>query len=377
MAATRIPGDVQLLTRTLETYLTHDAGLGDLSSWVLEDLGPGAHFIDTDTDAIWAFILLCATTYSAIEEPFPSLRIGPNTFAMRDRIRTALDDVGERDDISSAFRLRQFESRVLPAIRASFESAFGAFETIARDKLAAAAIDERAVERLREALVSAWQGGFPRRILVKVGSVRASDAVGDARSRFGLSATAPKAFFLRDEAILPDSPDRIGHDLGEAIARGEGSQLAGQLANLKVTNYPGSLENRIQRAMTRMGRLNTPATHCLLPLSWKLRDALGNVKGVQHLADADGEIWLHRGVSYHEWFEWRDPTMLFLSLPRAVTVTQYENHARHSVRVGFDVLDPAPDQQEPLVRIQAYERLRLRLTRRYILRVALPPALND
>src|SRR5262245_54873709 len=130
ISATRLPGEIQLLADTYEIYVTHDSGLADLGSWVLEDLPPGqAHRIDSDTDSAWAFLLLWAIRQSASESDARGFSLGPNTYATRQQLFSTLDEISARaDQVAQDFKLRQLESRIIPEIRRALQQSIDQFE---------------------------------------------------------------------------------------------------------------------------------------------------------------------------------------------------------------------------------------------------------
>jgi hypothetical protein len=375
---------MQSLANALETYVTFDRGLADLGHWVLEDLPQGrAHFIDRDTDSAWAFVLLWALRLSGREQPIEHIRIGPSTYARRENLLAALGEIDERAiEVARDLKLTQFSSRILPSIRSELERAFSEVREHERARIAVARIEELTLLRLEQSIREHWQAGFPRRLFRDVGSIRLLPETGPEDSRFGITATAPKLFFIAESNAMADSPERIGEDLGQALARGEGDVLATALQAVPLTNYRGTLGQRIRRAVRTMGGHGGHRVYCFIPLSWRLGEALTQIGAELHTTSGGNRHWELEDLDLYELLALRDQSLMFVRLPDAISVWQYENNTDHSVSVrveeiGPDTTDDAQGDADPRVRLMAHERWRLRLKRSHVKRILIPGELGD
>jgi hypothetical protein len=393
MKATRLPGESQTLADTLERALTREDEYGSLTSWVLRELPQGqAHFIDTDTDSIWAFLLLMAIRSSAADGRVPSIRVGSGTYSRRDDIRTAIEEIGKRDvEIAREFQLRDLSSTILPNLRRVLDAAFDDFARAESNEILAAPLSEKHVQRLRASVRSHWAESFPRNVLTPAGSVLQRSQEGPSDTRFGISAHAPKLFLIAESNAVGDAPEVIGSSLGEGIGRGESDRLVEKILMAKTYRYAGSVQERILRGFASLSKQGTPATHCLFPPFWNLRIALEGLG--PRPSGADGNVWEFEGIQMVEWHEWDDDSLVVLSLPRAITIQQFRVNGEVGVEVqvtevaseapaadleSFDHMshgqEPAvdPPKREVAVRIDAFEKVRFRVNRRYVRRVALP-----
>lgn len=379
-AATRLPGDVQVLAEVVEMYLANDRGLASLTSWVMEDLPAGeAHFIDSDTDCAWAFLLLWAIRQAARDEDVEGVRVGPNMYANREQFRGALNEIKERGiEIAEDLSLGQASSRVLPSLGVALERAFKEYERSEYERLVESPIDLHLVKRLESALLGRWRSGFPRQLLEQVGSMEVVNDVGPSTARFGLTATASKVFFIEGEGVVGDSPERIGETLADSILRGESQRLENELLRVGPTQVRGTLRERLLRAMRSMERAGGTPTHGLVPRLWAVPDPLLEAGAEQTRFEWGKREWTFEGLTLLEWSSWSDESIALLRLPEAIRTYQYLNNRLPSITIELEMLNINPEtdtreiRTDPAVRIAAFERWRLRLYRRHVRRVPLP-----
>jgi hypothetical protein len=377
-AATRLPRGTQELADALEIYLGHDGGLASLSNWVLEDLPMGrAHSIDSDTDSAWAFVLLLAQGVAARDSEPDPITIGPNTYARREVLLSAIAEINTRGtQVAEDLRIRQLHSRVLPMIRGLLTSAIQDYERRESDRLEGAELDLQAINRLATTVKDRWQRSPLRSLLTEAGSIRRAPPTRGRGERFGLAATAPKIFFIGDDGVLDDSPERIGEDLARGMSRGEENAVAQKFLTIRALRYGGSLEDRLDQAIRSMRTAGLIPTHGFVPVDWRLWQALSRLSPRGSERGTRERKWIFQGVVLEELSAWRDPSIVLVQLPQAIQVVQFENDADYSVDVQVEpIADPdipndVGQKRDPSIRISAYERWRLRVVKRYVRRVA-------
>lgn len=379
IAATGLPGDPQLLVDASEEYFGLDLGLTSLTTWVLEDLPQGqAHLIDSDTDTAWTLVLLLATRVTADQDHHLRLRIGPNLYARRDRIFAVIDEMRARSvDVARDFAILQL-SETLTAVRGAFQDAAQTYEAEDRRHVVDAPISSRAETDLRAAVLMGWRAGFPRSVLERAGSVVRSESRGP-RTLFGLSAIAPRVFFIDRSDVIDDAARRIGDDLARAVVRGEGSALAAQLKTVKPTFARGTIGTRLWRGIHSLDKQGG-ATDCFIPYSWNLTEALVSI-GAERSVEGGDSWWDLGAVRVRQWMEWDEQSLILLRLPDAVTITQYKVDESGELRIRLATVDngegDGDKNQDPRIRISAHERLSIRVARRAVRRIPLPTALMD
>jgi hypothetical protein len=378
MAATGLPGESQLLLDTLEEQLGEVSVLADYSTWVLMELPPGqAHMIDADTDAYWAFLLLLASQVAANPGQALRLRVGRNVFGRRTEIFATLDAIAARGiRIAKDFSLRQFSSVVLPTIRGALQEAIAQFERQERAELVAATIDADLVRQASEAAQAEWRRSQYRLLLESVGAIHHIDRVGSG-PLFGISARAPKLFFVQGSDASDNAAKTIGEDLARSIVRGEEERLILGLSGVRASGSRGRPATRIHRAIASLAAAGTPATHCLMPRRWRFTASLEDF-GFRQIVGS--EPLIIGDVPAYEWLDHESAFIVFLHLPEAIQIRQFLANARSVRELDVSVVEIPmnPDtDEEPTLRISAHERWSLRIVRRYARRVPLADVLRS
>lgn len=387
LTATRFPPDVQRLTETLEGYLGRDNPFVDLSGWVLDELPQReAHFIDSDTDAVWAFFLLLSL--SATVSDVPRIHIGSNTYGRRETLTAVLNEMSTRAaQIDSELRLGDSFASVLVVIRERVEQAVTEYEEADRERVRRAPLSAQKVSAFEAALLRHWESGFPRQLLEAVGSVVREPRPRLGR-RLGISTLVPKDLLIDVNDYVEDA-EFLGRQIASSFSRGEEQAVRQGLRGVKAYKRGATFAARFEAAVRSMKNRGHPPTHVLFPLRWEIELELTRV-GFQYEYGGKRSGMSRPGLMAVGWREEPEQGVLLVRLPEAIQVRQYladegsylsvrvdmldESRARELVESGRVNLKGIPDEPiqhlQQRARVEVFEHLSLRVARRFVRRVA-------
>jgi len=309
-----------------------------------------------------------SVSVAARQENAVRIRIGPHFFANRQRLEAVFGEFDQRAiQIAEDFRIRQLSSHVLPLLRSTVATAVRQYEIEERERIRAAPIDPALHESLSRAAIEAWQKSFPRVELSTFGGIESSHAPCPKTSLFGISATAPRVFFVAGEDALPESAAQIGSDLGRAVGSGESRELADVIGRVRPWQRGRDVQSRIQQALISLDKIGKPATHCLIPRDWRLRLA---IVGGGRVASNTSQV-LSVGTSrILDWVEWRSPAIVLMHPPGAVRFVQYDGGRDLAVDVEEVTQSRHPEElhlpNDPTIMIRARECWSIRVDRRLV-----------
>lgn len=305
-----------------------------LSHWVMMDMPEGqAGFVDSDGPALSALAMVLLAQNQLAALPPADWMNEHRTKRLREVVpkvaaRSALwGRLGERsDDISSR----------VPAVVSMIDAAEMDQQRIERDRLIGQDLDPAKVEEFRSAVVTGWRETRGLEELASRTGTRitaaSSSEWGD--ERYGLVTLDPKGLFVSPTNWV--NLEGSAREYGRRLAQAEISAAVKEVVKLsRGVRAGGSPVERLDTLLAALRRDDFEPSLIVLPMSWRLADALG-LRDWERLRETKPSRMnlkgVHRGVPVIDWWDVPTNRMYALDLTRFCEISE----------VVDDNGDPAP-----------------------------------
>ena len=253
------------------------------TSWFLDEFGEGWHGIPSEAELLFTTLLILV---GRADFDLTDLELRPSTWqrhSVQDT-ETALKRLREEAgrwspvfDVGAGMGTEvpeggEWTARV-DRVEELLQEAAAAAEEERRAEIRAAPLDPARVEKFRDTVLrEAAEGRVLRDLFATQGALMAHEGQPEGeRTIFPLLLS--KGLFTSRPHVhgLTHTAKAFGRR-----ARGSGSEaLAAALAQIEPAPFEGDIASRLREAIAEMGEAGHPASLLLIPISWRLREALG------------------------------------------------------------------------------------------------------